>query len=148
MIIAPVLAVVAWLAVGELAGEKPQPAKSGHSYQLLERSNCRYISGACDLENGDVEISLSYRENLDGGSLKLNSSHGLQSAVVGIGENGATAGAQLMTSSGSGTRQWFLSLPTRPTVSSSIYLVVTIAGSQYFGEASAIFLQPASVPAG
>ena len=63
MIVAPVLAVLAWFATGQLSGEKPQPAEQGKSYPLVEKSNCRYPSGACDLENENFKLRLTVEES-------------------------------------------------------------------------------------
>lgn len=146
VIIAPILSILAWLAVGKVAGEKPQPAQAGHSYPLLAGSNCRYSSGVCDLQNGEIEISLSYVGADDGGALQLRSSHNLSRAVIGIGLAGATPQAAAMMSDPAVAKQWSLPLSIRPSMSQRIYLAVTVASSQYFGEASTQFLQPMHEP--
>ena len=56
---APVLGVVAYFGVGAMFGEKPMPAVAGQSYQLIEKSNCRYSSGQCGLKNVDFELKPS-----------------------------------------------------------------------------------------
>jgi len=59
MIVAPILAVISYFAVDLLVSEKPQAAQAGASYKLLEKPNCRYRSGVCDLKNGDFEVRLT-----------------------------------------------------------------------------------------
>ncbi len=59
MIIAPILAVLAWFAVGYLVEEKPQQIISGGTYTLNERPSCRWESGNCELRNSDVKFSLT-----------------------------------------------------------------------------------------
>ena len=56
LIVAPVLSVLAWYAVGSFTGEQPTPAEPGQSYPLVEKSNCRYPSGECELENEDFSV--------------------------------------------------------------------------------------------
>ncbi|MDG2047650.1 MAG: hypothetical protein P8J79_10585 [Halioglobus sp.] len=113
---------------------------------MLAGSNCRYSSGVCDLQNGEIKISLSYVDADDGGALKLRSSHGLSRAVIGIGLADATPLAHAMTSDPAVATQWSLPLSVRPSMSQRIHLAVTAASSQYFGEASTLFLQPTHGP--
>jgi hypothetical protein len=139
LVIAPLLAVLAWAVVGNLAKEKPAPAQVGQSYPLLEKSNCRYPSGVCDLENVDFEASMTYRENAQGGHLQLEASHSLSAALVSVGPAGTESPPQAMVP-GSAT-QWTLPLSSRPDSTSRIRLVLKAAGSTYFVEASTAFLQ-------
>ena len=62
LLVTPVLAVLAWFAVGAFVGEKPQQAAPGQSYPLVERSNCRYDSGQCDLHNEDLQLSITFEQ--------------------------------------------------------------------------------------
>ncbi|MEO1479737.1 MAG: hypothetical protein AAFV01_14285, partial [Bacteroidota bacterium] len=39
--------------------EKPHEAVDGQAYPLRVMSNCRYPSGECELENGDVRVRLT-----------------------------------------------------------------------------------------
>lgn len=59
LIIAPILAVLAWFAVDDYVSEKPQSALAGQSYNLIAKSNCRWESGYCFLENEDLEIHIT-----------------------------------------------------------------------------------------
>ena len=52
--------MLAWFAVGAFLGEEPQQAAPGQSYPLVERSNCRYDSGHCDLHNEDMQLSITF----------------------------------------------------------------------------------------
>lgn len=45
MLVAPVLAVIAYFAVDASVSEPPKAAQPGQSYPLAVRSNCRYTSG-------------------------------------------------------------------------------------------------------
>ena len=58
MLVAPVLAIMAWFAVDYFVAERPHAAEEGATYTLLAKSNCRYASGKCDLENADFELTI------------------------------------------------------------------------------------------
>ena len=53
LLIAPILAIIAYFGVDIAVSEKPHAAKKGQSYKLVSKSNCRYTSGLCDMENGE-----------------------------------------------------------------------------------------------
>ncbi len=94
MLVAPVLAVIAWYGVDQIVAEKPTAIEAGGTYTLLARSNCRYDSGQCDLENADLKLSLV--PGLRSGSrveMQLESSVILQSATLGIHSDGSDADA-------------------------------------------------------
>ena len=82
MIVAPLLAVMSYFAVDALVGEKPHVAVSGQAYPLVAQSNCRYTSGACDLENASFRSTISFDE--ESKVLLLESSHALQNATIGF----------------------------------------------------------------
>ena len=92
MIVAPILSILAWYAVGHLVGEKPQAAEEGKLYKLVARSNCRYESGSCDLHNADFQLTIQ-PEMLTASSvaLTMTSSHSLQSAVLSLVEGDLAA---------------------------------------------------------
>lgn len=141
MIVAPVLAVLAWLAAGQFAGEKPRPAEPGQSYPLVEQSNCRYPSGACDLENEDFRITLAAGEGMLATELSLRSSHPLDGVVLGIGEpEGETAPEPMRALDGQGL-EWRLALGRLPARTERIRLVAMAGGSSYFADAATAFLQ-------
>ena len=58
MLVAPVLAIMAWFAVDYFVGERPHAATPGSAYTLVAKSNCRYASGQCDLENADFKLRI------------------------------------------------------------------------------------------
>ena len=131
--------MLAWVVVGQLATESPEPAQVGQSYPLLEKSNCRYASGVCDLENVDFRASMTYREDAQGGYLQLHASHALSGALISVGPVAAESAPQAMVAD-SATR-WTLRLAARPDSTARIRLVLKAAGSTYFVEASTAFLQ-------
>jgi len=143
LIVAPILSILAWFAVGNLKGEKPAPAQVGQSYPLVEKSNCRYTSDACDLENEDFRLVLSYRDSAAGQQLVLRSSHALEGVLVVIGPAESEEQPDMMRSSDGQGLEWRVELGARPAPQERIRLVARATGSTYFGEAGTVFLQPA-----
>ena len=84
LLVAPILAVLAWFAVGNLVGERATPAQAGQSYPLVARSNCRYESGQCDLENEDFRLRLSLTDGITGPEFILSASHPLEGVVLAV----------------------------------------------------------------
>ncbi|RLA58120.1 MAG: hypothetical protein DRR04_11690 [Gammaproteobacteria bacterium] len=142
MIVAPVLSVLAWFAVGSLTGEQAAPAQPGQSYPLVEKSNCRYESGACDLENEDFKLTLVYQEGLSGPQLVLRSSHPLEGVVLGVGNPDAEGAPTAMKASDGQGLEWRLAIGGAPLPNERIRLVAMAGGSSYFADASTLFLQP------
>jgi hypothetical protein len=142
MIVAPVLAILAWFSVGEFIGEKPQVARPGQSYPLVEKSNCRYESGLCELENKDFRLKLFYRNDAAGRQLVLRASHALEGVVISVGVPEGEEPPGAMRSADEQGLEWRLALDSRPTPEERIRLVASAAGSTYFGEAGTLFLQP------
>lgn len=141
LIVAPVLAVLAWFATGQLASEAPQAAIPGQAYPLLESSNCRYPSGACDLENEDFRLRLRAVDD-DAGELLLSSRHPLEGVVLDIGLPNEEYELETMRSVDGLGLEWRLALASRPAADQRIRLVALAGGSRYFAEASTAFLQP------
>ncbi|RLQ21654.1 hypothetical protein DWB85_11610 [Seongchinamella sediminis] len=142
MIVAPILSVLAWFAVGQFLGEQPQAAKPGQSYPLVEQSNCRYRSGACDLENEDFRLRLTLQQGVTGPEFLLSSSHPLEGAVLAVVEGGADATPAAMRASDGQGLAWRIVLAEVPAPADRIRLVARAGGSSYFADASTAFLQP------
>lgn len=142
MIVAPILAILAWFAVGEFTGEQPHVAKQGESYPLVEKSNCRYHSGACDLENGDFKLRLSLQEGPTGPEFLLSASHPLEGVVLAVDTSEAQPQPAAMRASDGQGLEWRIALGTMPAADERVKLVARAAGSSYFADAATTFLQP------
>jgi len=142
MIVCPILAILAWYAVGNLMGEQPQAAEQGNSYPLVEKSNCRYKSGLCDLENADFKLTLVYEDGLSGPQLLLRSSHPLEGVVLGVGLPDAQEVPTAMRAADGQGLEWRLAISGAPAPDERIRLVAIARGSSYFADASTLFLQP------
>lgn len=144
MIVAPILSILAWIGVGQLTGEQPQPAKPGESYPLVEKSNCRYESGACDLENEEFKLRLTLQEGVTGPEFVLTASHALEGVVLSVGAADSQEQPAAMRASDGQGLQWRIALAEKPSAEQRIRLVAHAAGSSYFADASTTFLQPKS----
>jgi len=142
MLVAPVLAVLAWFAAGMFAGETPELAVPGQAYPLVEKSNCRYPSGACTLENADFRVTLSAGQGGAGRELVLRSSHPLDGVVLGIGKPEDDVGPAVMRSADGQGLEWRLAIAGTPGAEQRIHLVAMAGGSSYFADAATAFLQP------
>lgn len=135
MLVAPVLAIIAYFAVDAAVSERPHEAVAGKAYPLRVMSSCRYASGECELQNGDVRMRLTLR---DEATWLLSSEIALGGAMIG-GESHAEP-VPMRAQSDAG-RTWLLdtsALPVNPT--RSLRLVVAVGQSQYFAELPATFL--------
>lgn len=144
MIVAPILSILAWIGVGQLTGEQPQPAKPGESYPLVEKSNCRYESGACDLENEEFKLRLTLQQGVTGPEFVLTASHALEGVVLSVGAAESQEQPAAMRASDGQGLQWRIALAEKPSAEQRIRLVAHAAGSSYFADASTTFLQPKS----
>lgn len=149
LIIAPVLSVLAWFAVGRLAGEDAAPAQPGQSYPLVAKSSCRWPSGQCELENGDFLLTLRIDRGL---RLSLSSAHPLEGVMLGVfdPEAGQLAEGELLGFSAGPMVQadesgllWETQLARRPSADDRFRLVAGAGGSTYYAETSTQFAQPA-----
>lgn len=140
LIVVPVLSGAGWWAAGEFAGEQAQPARPGQSYPLVEKSNCRYSSGACDLENADFRLSLLYTEGAAGNTILVRSSHRLDGILMSLGLPDEEAQPASMDAVDDAGHQWRLLLAGMPDERDRIRLVARASGSAYFGDAGTAFL--------
>lgn len=143
LIVAPILSILAWFAVGQLAGEKPTAAEPGSSYKLVARSNCRYASGSCDLHNADFQLTIE-PDMLTASSvaLTMTSSHALQGAALGLVESSTAEGEPSpMTPSGNDGMRWQGLIPRPASSDQRIRVAVIAQGATWYAEVPVIFLE-------
>jgi hypothetical protein len=58
LIVAPILAILSYFAIDAIVAETPHAAEAGERVELVEKPNCRYSSGSCDLKNGEFEMHI------------------------------------------------------------------------------------------
>ena len=141
LIVAPILSVLAWFAVGQIAGEKPKPAEAGNTYKLVARSNCRYASGSCNLHNADFELTLE-PEMVTASSvaLTMSASHALQGAALGLIEPGLASQPSSMTRTADDGTQWQGLLPRPASAAAMIRIAVTAQDATWYAEVPVVFL--------
>jgi hypothetical protein len=141
MIVAPVLSILAWFATGEFSGEVPQPALSGSSYQLLEKSNCRYEGGTCVLENEDFKLTLTMTGESPAHILIVSSQYPLDRLLIAVGASEQNTEPTAMRKADSRGLVWRLPMLETVAPEERIQLVAFTRGSSYFGDAATAFLQ-------
>ncbi|MBM69851.1 MAG: hypothetical protein CME43_10280 [Haliea sp.] len=146
LLVAPLLSIGAWFAVGQLVGEQPHLAEAGRDYPLIAKSNCRYDSGRCALTNGNLELEIDVQARSSGWQLRLQASHPLEGAVVAIEEAGSTAEPRAMRPDESSPQRWVLNLPALPGEGARLQLVAAAGGSRYFADTGSDFLQRFRTP--
>lgn len=140
LLVAPVLSILAWFAVGNLLGEQPRAAIVGQDYQLLEKSNCRYSSGECDLVNGDVKIALQINQSALPSQLELTSSialRGVLMAIVPVG--GEDTDPVAMTLSDDIGQRWRLPLQADLAEGERLHLVAVTDNNRFSADVSTAF---------
>lgn len=133
MIVAPILAVVTYYAVDGIVKERPHVAVAGQAYPLVAKSNCRYTSGECDLENAEFKSTLSVESEL--GVISLKSSHALKNATIGfVQADGNESQPALMSSQDDSHTVWKMKLPLEVDASTVARLAIEANGAFYFAE--------------
>ena len=143
LIVGPILAILAWLAVGQIAGEKAALAVSGQSYPLVEKSDCRYESGHCKLENEDFKLLLKLEQRGLDSILVLTSEHALEGVLISVAAPDQEEQPRAMRSTTAEALEWTLVLEAVPAPGERIHLVASSGGTQYFGDASTLFIKRA-----
>ena len=141
MLVAPILAVIAWFAVDYLVAERAKPARSGTTYPLVAKSNCRYDSGRCDLKNEDLEVSLRPTAiDASGISLELSSVFPLTRAMVGVVEGDAEQAPAGFTAANSDQTEWTGRIARPASQESQLRVAIVANGATFFAEVPVVFL--------
>ncbi len=144
MIVAPILAVLAWFAVGAMVGEQAQVAEPGAAYPLVARSNCRWGSGECELTNNDLEMTILPLElGAQYTRLSLDSDLPLTQATFALlsGGNEVVASAEHDTSADA-PAQMTVTIPAFADPEAMLRVAVTVQESIYFAEVPVVFMRP------
>lgn len=134
MITTPILAMLGYYLTDLVVKEQPQVALEGRSYALVAKSNCRFTSGECDLENADFKSKLTIETDDNLPVLKLNSNYPLDGVTVGFTENGNDTMPTKMTLSSNDYKSWSLPLPVAASENTALRIALTANGSYYFSE--------------
>jgi hypothetical protein len=142
LLVAPVLAILAWFAVDWFVAERPHEARPGQDYPLMAKSNCRWPSGACDLVNESFRLTLTPAAR-DGTMLRLRieSRFPLSAAAAGLAPRAGAASQPVAFAPAEGEDTvWSGTLPAPGDEGATLQIVVTAAGSRYFAEVPVVFL--------
>ena len=144
LIVAPILAIIAWVGVDYIVAEKAQPAEPGSMYPLVARSNCRYDSGSCDLVNNDFEVTLRPIDlRSDRTILAVESKFELQQTSLALVVDGEeTAGKGAPTETPDGETVWIVNIPVRAEPEAILRVAVTAQDSVYFIEGPVTWMWP------
>ncbi|WP_087026804.1 hypothetical protein [Thaumasiovibrio subtropicus] len=142
LLIAPILAIIAYFGTDMAVSEKPQAAQEGETYKLVSKSNCRYTSGLCSMENGDFKIQFR-SEGLTQHALDLSLKtefplDGVKVALASSPEAKATP-TDMLRSDESG-QHWHLTLAAPSSEQDELRVVISANNTLYYGETSTEFV--------
>ncbi|MBT8126206.1 MAG: hypothetical protein KJP15_01880 [Gammaproteobacteria bacterium] len=141
MLVAPVLAIIAYFAVDHVVSEKPHVAEQGKSYKLAAKSNCRYQSGQCTLENGDVEINVRVQRVTDVLiELSIQSNLPAQRVLASFTGNDETGEPVALQSYAPEKNLWSATFALIDPEKSHLRLALELAGAVFYAETPAVFI--------
>jgi hypothetical protein len=128
-------------------GERPHAAKDGATYTLIAKSNCRYDSGQCDLENSDFTLSIRpVSLTTSSVQLEVTSAFPLQSAALGLVDNGAELLPAPMKPTAEDGLRWTAQIDRPTRANAEIRIAVTAQGAMWFAEVPVVFMKLADEP--
>jgi hypothetical protein len=143
LIITPILAIIAWIAIDHSFREEPHAAVQGAYYELLEMPNCRYESGHCSIKNGDVKIDLEVHAEQEGNMLlSLHSELPLDVVRVALSDSAhPEEQPTAMTETNAQRTHWQTNLPASALEDSRLRIAIAVNESFYFAEVSTRFIE-------
>ena len=144
MLVAPLLAILAWYGVDSIVAERAESAKPGELYPLVARSNCRYESGQCDLINNEFKLVIRAVEGPPGKTtLALESEFSLANARLSLVSGDTEVLATVVPGRPSDIpAQWIVTIASSATPAAILRVGVSVQQSIYFAEVPVVFLQP------
>jgi len=141
MFVAPVLALIAYFATDYVVSEQPHAARQGNSYILAAKSNCRYQSGQCTLQNGEVEVKVRV-ERITGSLIELilHANMPLQNALASFVVGDDETEPAVMQPAVSEENTWRARFKLVEPENSSLRLVLELSDSFFFAETPAVFI--------
>ena len=141
MFVAPVLAIIAYFSVDHFVSEKPSAAKQGATYKLVGNSNCRYQSGLCTLRNGDIELVIrAKRIDERTVELVLSSELEVEDVLISLANSEADARPVKMQVKDGQSDVLHATFDNFDPQRSVLRLAAGIAGSTYYAETTAVFV--------
>lgn len=149
MLVAPILAVIAWYGVDSIVAERAETAEPGSAYPLVARSNCRYESGQCDLVNHDFKLIIHVVDIQPRRfTLALESEFPLANATLSLVSGDNEVLATVAPGSAPEPRvQWHATIAADAVPPAILRVAVSVQQSIYFAEVPVIFIHSVPVPA-
>ena len=141
LLVAPMLAIIAWFAVDYFVAERPQAATPGQSYPLVAKPNCRRLSDGCELSNSDLTIMLVVTSaDASGAAVTLTSAFPLGQAAVGLVNDGADEGPPVVLEpTDSGSLVWSGDVGGRIDADTSMRVLVSANEATFYAEVPVTF---------
>lgn len=141
MFVAPVLAIIAYFAVDSFLSEKPHQARQGESYKLAAKSNCRYQSGLCTLQNGDVKVHVRI-ERLSDSLIRmfLSSNMPVQNVLAAFVTESSENEPVSLYRDDLNENTWTASIEVTEPENSTMRLAMELSGTLFYAETPAVFI--------
>lgn len=142
LIVAPILAIISYFAVDSVVSETPHAAKPGERVALIEKPNCRYPSGGCDLKNGDFELHVAATWTSDVQvSLTLESKFPLDGVIAAhvINQDQNVPPMNMRPIDNSGLK-WKLDIVNPNMKIDRLQLAASVNKTLYYGDTSLAFI--------
>lgn len=143
LLIAPILSLIAYFGTDMALSEKPHAAKEGESYKLASKSNCRYTSGLCDMENGDFKVKFrSEKLTQDSLELSLHAAYPLEGVKVSVVDSQEQNAKPIdMKPADQAGQNWTITLPKPASAESWLRVAIQSEGTLYYGETQTAFVK-------
>lgn len=143
MLVAPVLAVISYFAVDFMVRDEPEAAQAGNEYRLVSRSNCRYESGHCIMENGEFKLTVTAEKTApDRVRLKVSSAHPLQGIKAAWVDDPDQQDSPpgILTAVDEQQRQWQGEVDAATFEDATLRVAAQASGAMYYGQTLARFM--------
>ncbi|WP_039985693.1 hypothetical protein [Vibrio owensii] len=143
LLIAPILSLIAYFGTDMALSEKPHAAKEGESYKLASKSNCRYTSGLCDMENGDFKVKFrSEKLTQDSLELSLHAAYPLEGVKLSVVDSQEQNAQPIdMIPADQAGQNWTITLPKPASAESWLRVAIQSEGTLYYGETQTAFVK-------
>ncbi|GAK24577.1 LOW QUALITY PROTEIN: hypothetical protein JCM19052_5248 [Vibrio sp. JCM 19052] len=143
LLIAPILSLIAYFGTDMALSEKPHAAKEGESYKLASKSNCRYTSGLCDMENGDFKVKFrSEKLTQDSLELSLHAAYPLEGVKLSVVDSQEQNAQPIdMTPADQSGQTGTITLPKPASAESWLRVAIQSEGTLYYGETQTAFVK-------
>ena len=135
MMVTPILAIMSYYLVDLLLREKPAQAIAGQTYKLIAKSNCRFSSGACDLENGNFKSTITISAPNGKQILFLDANKSLQQAVIGfVTSDGEESGPFELNANDVTNKHWSTEFSLQVNAETTMRVALSANDAYYYSE--------------